>query len=186
MQRSVSGLVVLVACSLTTWGQAPATDPRIRAALEQLDSQLAAAFKAQNLAGMSAGVVYDRGLVWSKGYGYADWARKRPADAKSVYDIGSISKLFNATALMLLRDAGKLSLDDPIEKYLPEFKFRSRYPDPRPPTFRQVAAHVAGLPRELEVQETGKETRQLSVVGAFKRLLEEGSLVYPPLRKSVV
>jgi len=181
MQRTASWLLALLVCSLNAWGQVSATDPRIRAALEQLDSQLAAAFKAQNLAGMSAGVVYGRGLIWSKGYGYADWTSKRPADARSVYDIGSISKMFNATALMLLRDAGRLNLDDPIEKYLPEFKFRSRYPDTRPPTFRQVVAHVGGLPRELEVEETEKETRQVSVAAAFKRLPEEGSLVYPPL-----
>jgi len=120
-------------------GSAEPLDPRIQAVLQQLDSHLAAAFKAQNLAGLSAGVVYDRGLVWTKGYGYADWARQVPADSKTVYDIGSVAKTFNSTALMLLRDDGRLNLDDPIEKYLPEFKFPSRYPDPRPPTFRQVA-----------------------------------------------
>src|SRR6185369_12234551 len=65
---------------------------------------------------------------------------------------------FTALMLMQLRDAGKLHHDDPIEKYLPEFKITSRFPDARPATFRQVAAHYAGLPREAplpyEVQAT--------------------------------
>src|SRR5204863_5112408 len=61
---------------------------------------------------------------------------------------GSVTKLFTALMLMQLRDAGKLNLDDPIEKYLPEFKIKSRFPDARPATFRQVAAHYSGLPIE--------------------------------------
>jgi CubicO group peptidase (beta-lactamase class C family) len=50
--------------------------------------------------------------------------------------------------LMQLRDDGKLNLDAPIEKYLPEFKIKSRFTDARPATFRQVAAHYSGLPIE--------------------------------------
>jgi CubicO group peptidase (beta-lactamase class C family) len=76
-------------------------------------------------------------------------SRKRsPADPQTVYRIGSVTKAFTALMLMQLRDAGKLQLDDPIEKYLPEFKIKSRFPDARPATFRQVAAHYSGLPRE--------------------------------------
>jgi CubicO group peptidase (beta-lactamase class C family) len=129
----------------------------VKAALNQLDAQLAGVVKERNLPGLSAGVVYDQELIWSKGYGYADLARRIPADADSIYEIGSVTKLFNAVMLMQLRDAGKLSLDDPIEKYLPEFKMKSRFPDPRPPTFRQVVSHVSGLPREygFEAGESG-------------------------------
>jgi CubicO group peptidase (beta-lactamase class C family) len=56
--------------------------------------------------------------------------------------------VFTALALMQLRDAGKVNLDDPIEKYLPEFKIESHLPDARPLTFRQVASHYSGLPTE--------------------------------------
>ena len=134
-----------------------ASDPAVSAALAQLDAQLAAVVRERNLPGLSAGVVYDQELIWAKGYGYADLERRLPAEADSIYEIGSITKLFNAVMLMQLRDAGKLNLDDPIEKYLPEFKMKSSFPDQRPPTFRQVVSHTAGLPREygFDVGENG-------------------------------
>ena len=155
-------LTVTVALALTriALGAAEsgvARDPAVCTALSQLDAQLAAVVKERNLPGLSAGVVHDQELIWAKGYGYADLARRIPADADSIYEIGSITKLFNAVMLMKLRDAGKLSLDDPIEKYLPEFRIRSGFSDARPPTFRQVVSHVSGLPREygFDVGESG-------------------------------
>lgn len=155
-------LVITVSLTLTlvgfgAAGSTIAQDPAVSAALAQLDAQLAVVMKERNLPGLSAGVIYDRELVWAKGYGYADLERHIPADADSIYEIGSVTKLFNAVMLMKLRDAGKLSLDDPIEKYLPEFKIRSGFQDTRPPTFRQVVSHVSGLPREygFDVGESG-------------------------------
>jgi CubicO group peptidase (beta-lactamase class C family) len=108
--------------------------------------------------GMSVVIVYDQDVLLAKGFGYADLEKKIPADPQTVYRIGSVTKAFTALMLMQLRDAGKLQLDDPIEKYLPEFKIKSRFPDARPATFRQVAAHYSGLPRDApmlyEVQAT--------------------------------
>ena len=114
----------------------------------KLDAELVNTFREQNLPGMSVGIVDDQRLVWSKGYGWADIQRQLKADEKSIYHIASVAKMFNATMLMQLRDAGKLCLDDPIVRYLPEFKLKSRFIDPREPTFRQVVAHAAGLPMD--------------------------------------
>jgi D-alanyl-D-alanine carboxypeptidase len=157
---SLQVITVVLTLTLVAFGAAGSTiaqDPAVSAALAQLDAQLAAVMKERNLPGLSAGVIYDQELIWARGYGYADLERHIPADADSIYEIGSVTKLFNAVMLMKLRDAGKLSLDDPIEKYLPEFKIRSRFPDSRPPTFRQVVSHVSGLPREygFDVGESG-------------------------------
>ncbi|MEP7292116.1 MAG: serine hydrolase domain-containing protein [Chloroflexota bacterium] len=120
----------------------------IRAALAFADAQLEGEQRDRSIPGMSAGIVYDQELIWQRGYGYANLENKTPADEHSIYRIASITKLFTATMLMQLRDAGKVSLDDPIEKYLPAFKIKSAFADARPPTFRMVAAHAAGLPRE--------------------------------------
>ena len=164
--KMLVGMAALLAVSCAAFGadgSGIANAPAIKAALAQLDAQLAAVVKERNLPGLSAGVVYDQELIWSKGYGYADLGRRIPADADSIYEIGSVTKLFNAVMLMQLRDAGKLNLDDPIEKYLPEFKMRSSFPDQRPPTFRQVVSHTAGLPREygFDTTESG-ELKQYS------------------------
>ncbi len=122
--------------------------PEIRAAIALADALIAGEQRDRKVPGISAGIVYDQALIWQRGYGYANLEAKIPADANTVYRVASITKLFTATMLMKLRDEGKLSLDDPIEKYLPEFKIKSPFPGARPPTFRQVASHAAGLPRE--------------------------------------
>lgn len=122
--------------------------PEFRAALDLYEAKLAAEQEHQKIPGFSAGVIFDQDLVWAKGFGYADLESKRPAGAGTFYRVGSITKLFTATMLMQLRDAGKLHLDDPLAKYLPDFRLKSSFPDARQPTFRQVVCHASGLPTE--------------------------------------
>lgn len=123
-------------------------DPELRAVLAQIESDIEKGRQEKKIAGLSIAIVYDQDVLLSKGFGYADLEKKVPAEPATVYRVGSVTKLFTALMLMQLRDAGKLNLDDPIEKYLPEFKIKSRFPDARPATFRQVAAHYSGLPIE--------------------------------------
>jgi CubicO group peptidase (beta-lactamase class C family) len=123
-------------------------DPELRAILAEIEADAESARLKAKIPGMSIVIVHDQDVLLAKGFGYADLEKKIPADSKTVYRIGSVTKSFTALMLMQLRDAGKLQLDDPIEKYLPEFKIKSRFPDARPATFRQVAAHYSGLPRE--------------------------------------
>ena len=60
--------------------------------------------------GLSMGILYDGTLIWSAGYGYTDLECTEPATPDTVYRIASISKTFTATAILQLRDAGKLRL----------------------------------------------------------------------------
>ena len=123
-------------------------DPELRSVLTEIEADAESARLKAKIPGMSIVIVHDQDVLLAKGFGYADLEKKIPADPQTVYRIGSVTKAFTALMLMQLRDAGKLHLDDPIEKYLPEFKIKSRFPDARPATFRQVAAHYSGLPRE--------------------------------------
>jgi CubicO group peptidase (beta-lactamase class C family) len=109
-----------------------------------VESQLA----YRGLPGMSVGVVYDKDLIWAKGFGYADLDGKTPAAPDTVYRIASISKLFTSTALLQLRDAGKLQLDDPVARHLAWFKIKNRHPDGPAITIRHLITHTSGLPRE--------------------------------------
>jgi CubicO group peptidase (beta-lactamase class C family) len=98
--------------------------------------------------GLSVGIVHDQELVWARGFGVADVAAQRPAAADTVYRIGSVSKTVTATALMLLRDAGKLLLDDPVRSHLPWFEYRNPFPDGAEVTVWHLLTHTSGLPRE--------------------------------------
>jgi CubicO group peptidase (beta-lactamase class C family) len=122
--------------------------PEIRAAIGLAEAQLEYERVSRKIPGISAGIVYDQALIWSHGYGYANLEKQIAADQRSVYRCASITKLFVSTMMMMLRDADKLNLDDPLEKYAPEFKIKSPFADARPPTFRMIASHAAGLQRE--------------------------------------
>src|SRR5438093_11633096 len=71
--------------------------------------------------GLSIAVVHDQEILWSRGFGWADLERRAPATADTLYRVASITKTFTATAIMQLRDAGTLRLDDPVREYLPSF-----------------------------------------------------------------
>ncbi len=96
---------------------------------------------------MSIGIVHDQALAWSGGFGWADVERREPATADTLYRIGSITKLFTATALLLLRDEGKLHLDDPLTAHLPWFQMKAAA-DAGTITIRHLLTHTSGLPRE--------------------------------------
>jgi D-alanyl-D-alanine carboxypeptidase len=127
-----------------------ATHPEVTAALTVLDSWIEATARQREQPGLSVGVVYDQELIWSKGYGFADAVRKVPATPSTLYRIASISKLFTSTAIMQLRDAGKLRLDDPVKQHLPWFAIRPASPEAQPVTIRHLITHTSGLPREAD------------------------------------
>jgi D-alanyl-D-alanine carboxypeptidase len=103
---------------------------------------------SRHLPGVAIGVVADQDLVWAKGFGVADAAAKRPMTPHTKFRMASHSKLFTATAVMQLREQGKLRLDDPVVKYLPWFRVRPADPDDGPITLEELLTHSSGLPRE--------------------------------------
>ena len=87
----------------------------------QLEQKVAAFLKEHRLPGVAAGIVHEGELAWSFGYGFADVGAERPADDRTLYRIASITKTFTGTAIMQLRDQGKLRLDDPLVAHVREF-----------------------------------------------------------------
>ena len=90
--------------------------------------------------GCSVGAAIDGATVFANGYGLADLEHNIPITAETVFEPGSVSKQFTAAAVLLLEQQGKLSLDDPIRKYIPEV------PDYGSPiTIRHLIHHTSGL-----------------------------------------
>jgi CubicO group peptidase (beta-lactamase class C family) len=90
---------------------------------------------------VSAGIVRDGALVWSTHVGSARMDPLAAPTDDTQYMIGSITKTFTAVLVMALRDAGRLSLDDRLEKFLPQTRHGAI-------TIRQMLAHASGLQRE--------------------------------------
>jgi CubicO group peptidase (beta-lactamase class C family) len=116
------------------------------------------------LAGAVA-LVTDKDKVLSvEAVGYADIAGKKAMRADALFWIASQSKAMTATAVMMLVDEGKIALDDPVEKYLPEFRGQMVVAEkdnehillrkPRHPiTIREVLSHMSGLPFKSAIEE---------------------------------
>jgi D-alanyl-D-alanine carboxypeptidase len=102
----------------------------------------------RGLPGMVVGVVSDQKLVWAKGFGLANVAGNAPMTPQTKFRMASHSKLFTATAIMQLREQGKLRLDDPVSKHLSWFAVTSPRPDDPPITIEELLTHSSGLPRE--------------------------------------
>ena len=100
------------------------------------------------LPGLSIGIVHDQQLIWARGFGQASLEAGRAATPETLYRIASITKLFTSTAILQLRDAGCLQLDDPIVKHLPWFAIGPAAADAPVITIRHLITHTAGLPRE--------------------------------------
>lgn len=99
-----------------------------------------------DVTGLSIALVDDQQVVWEQGFGYADKQAKIKATPDTVYHLGSIAKVFTATAAMQLAEQDKLNIDQPLRKYLPEFSIKSRVGDINRITPRNIMTHHAGLP----------------------------------------
>lgn len=104
--------------------------------------------KKRDVTGLSIALVDDQRVVWAEGFGYADKAGEVPASPETIYRVGSISKLFTATAAMQLGEQGKMDIDRPLGDYLPGFSIRTRFTDAAPVTPRSIMTHHSGIPSD--------------------------------------
>ena len=172
------GILAAVRPCLGLGEEKSATD--LSEAFRLIDMWLGAQRDYDRLPGLSVGVVRDQELLWSKGYGLADTEREVQAGAGTIYSICSISKLFTAIAVMQLRDAGKLRLDDAVADVLPWFNLRIRHEDSGPITIRSLLTHSSGLPREsAQPYWTGPEEFPFPTVDELKATLGKQETLYP-------
>jgi D-alanyl-D-alanine carboxypeptidase len=122
--------------------------PDVQGAIRLFSAWIDGQVRWRQLPGVAVGVIADQELVWTQGFGFADIASERPMEADTRFRMASHSKLFTATAIMQLREEGKLRLDDPVTDYLPWFVVKSAAPDDPPITIEHLLTHSSGLPRE--------------------------------------
>ena len=111
----------------------------------EFEARLASFVKDNRLYGAAAGVVHTGELAWAGGVGFADITARRPSQPDTLYRIASITKTFTGTAIMQLRDAGKLDLDDPAVDWLPELKASGSPKTIARVTIRRLLSHESGL-----------------------------------------
>jgi len=135
---------VAVVCALLVSSFVPAAGASAqepdRSRLEAVADSMAAAALAQPVTpGVSVAVARSGEIVFARGYGHADVELDVPASPRTVYRIGSITKQFTAALVMRLVEAGRLSLDDPLSRFLPDF------PRGGEVTVRHLLNHTSGI-----------------------------------------
>ena len=186
-------LIAYLAVSLPVFGQEvkmpAATDLHSHGVtqdqIESLSEIMHQAVQQELIAGCSFLVAHKGEIIYRKAFGYADLESKQLFTTDELCMIASVSKPFLATVLMVLVEQGKVKLEDPVEKYLPEFKGKrvegSKSPA-RPMTVRHLLSHTAGF-----WGNEGITPEKMDLIRNFERSLAEAvkdiaeyDLVYEP------
>ncbi len=114
----------------------------------RIDAIVEAPIRAGKIAGASVAVVKGGDTLVLKGYGLADLELDVPTPPKATYEIGSVTKQFTAAAILLLAEEGKLSLDDDLAKFLPDYPTGGRRV-----TIRRLLNHTSGIKGYTEIPE---------------------------------
>jgi CubicO group peptidase (beta-lactamase class C family) len=127
----------------------PARVAKLASAMPEIDRLFRAFAADQKIPGVTWGVVIDGRLAHVGSTGVRDRASNAPITTSTAFRIASMTKSFTALAILKLRDAGRLSLEDPVSKWIPEFA-RMELPtrDSAPLRVRQLLSHSAGFPED--------------------------------------
>src|SRR5207249_11075584 len=113
-----------------------------------LDGIVLLQLERDDIAGATIAVVKDGKLLFAKGYGYADYEKKKPVSTEeTLFRPGSTAKLFTWTAVMQLAEQGKLDLDRDVNTYL-DFKIPDAYGQPI--TLKNILTHTPGFEEEIK------------------------------------
>lgn len=116
------------------------------AVIQDLEKFIPDQMDQHHVKGLNIVLVDGSKVVWSKGFGYANEEKKIPADGGTLYHLGAVSKIFTAAEVLNLAQKGRVSLDSPIQKYIPAFSIQSRFKDAKAITVKSLLANHSGLP----------------------------------------
>jgi len=116
-----------------------------------LDSFADSVLKTFHVAGFAVAVVKNSRVIYAKGFGYRDVEKKLPVTERTVFPIASCTKAFTASLLGVLSAEGKLDLDQPVRKYMPELRFLNDYTTDHV-TSMDMLTHRTGLPRHDQLE----------------------------------
>jgi len=157
-RRAVS-LVLTAALSLSlptlalrAQGPVAARAAKPSALASAIDALVATRAQRPTFSGLSVAVAQRGELVFEKAYGLADEEFDVPANSATMFRIGSVTKQFTAALVMRMVERGKLSLDDTLDKFVPQFPLHTS-PAGRAVTVRQLLNHTSGIPSYTDVGE---------------------------------
>ncbi len=129
-----------------------------------LDGVISTQLQGDHIPGAAVSVVKDGQLLFAKGYGSADLQAGKPVNAQTtLFRLGSVSKLFTATAVLQLAEQGKLNLHADVNTYLKTFHLPATYPEPI--TLADLLTHTAGFEGRDTGLQAARTTSDLEPLG---------------------
>ena len=151
-------------------------DPAIDLVSDRLEREIAELFVEYRLVGSSVGLVRDQDLMWSRGFGLADLESRAVPDENTIFRVASNTKTFTATAIFQLRDQGRLNIDEPLTRYVPEFaSVKPTKGSVDAVTLRRLMCHHSGLMGEAPGEYW--ETKEFPTIEWFLAKLPEVEIV---------
>src|SRR5258705_4292587 len=133
-------ILILLSFSLVSFSQNTGSINSIK----QLTDSLEIIIKQENITGLMLGITTKDSVIFSGGFGYSDLDAKRRVDEKTLFRMGSITKMFVSLGIMKLVNEGKLKLDDELKKIAPEVPFQNKCESTNPVRIVHLLEHTSG------------------------------------------
>jgi len=138
---------------------------------ESLENFIFKKMSETNLPGLSIAAIEDENTVYIRGFGFKDLLRGLPATPETLYCIGSVTKSFTCLAIMQLQEKGALSIEDPIEEYVP-LKIR---PKGEPIRIWHLMSHTSGIPAlayaEAVIRQATKASNEWLPISSYQDMI---------------
>lgn len=170
-ERWIFLLIVLAFLTISNFAQSTSKLP------EKVDEYLNAAVSGEHFSGSILIAKNGKGLI-SKGYGQANYELDVPNTPKTVFQIASLTKAFTAVSVMQLQEKGRLSVSDPICKYLEDC------PEGwQPITIRQLLTHTSGIPNYTSLPDYEKTAAVIATNEEIAQRIKDKPLDFAPGEK---
>lgn len=117
--------------------------------IQECEELIVKKMESDKIVGVSAAIVLNDSIIWEKGFGYADKEAQVLMTEKTVVNIGSVTKTFTALAIMQLHEKGLIDINQPLNKYLPQFNPKTRYESLDNVTLKSLITHTSGIQPDI-------------------------------------
>lgn len=158
-------IVVMIAAPVTFGASDPARD--------QVDEYISAKMAKQHTPGLALLISRNGEIVRAEGYGLANVELRVPVKPETIFQSGSVGKQFTATAVMMLVEEGKVSLEDPLTKYFPEAPVAWKQV-----TVRELLSHTGGFtdyPKDFDMRKDYSESDLIKIIEAIPLAFTPGT-----------
>lgn len=144
--------------------------------IEECENFIVQKMESDHIIGVSAAIIINDSVIWKNGFGYADKENNLTMTVNTVVNIASATKTFTALAIMQLQEKGLLDINQPLNKYMPQFNPLIRGENLNDVTIKSVITHSSGIQTDVLKNTDLGSGKYTDVLG----FINESYLLYPP------